>query len=193
MTIITIGIDLAKNIFAVHGVNESGQAELVKPKLSRDQLLPLIANLPPCLIGMEACSGAHHWARLFREYGRTIKLMAPNFVTPYRMSGKRGKALTPFNRRTPCDRIAVRRFNQQVVMVAHQAIGVDHPVESINRFGQHLQKQRPVGVVPIDILPPVTTRSDVIKAVREFEAEWACHGGIISKTGRIGKKKDLTP
>ena len=60
MSIIVIGIDLAKNIFAVHGVNESGHAELVKPKVSRDQLLPLIANLPPCLIGMEACSGAHH-------------------------------------------------------------------------------------------------------------------------------------
>ncbi len=61
MSIITIGIDLAKTIFAVHGVNESGQAELVKPKVSREQLLPLIANLPPCLISMEACSGAHHW------------------------------------------------------------------------------------------------------------------------------------
>ena len=63
MPIITIGIDLAKNIFAVHGVNENGKPELVKPKVSRDQLLPLIANLPPCTIGLEACSGAHHWAR----------------------------------------------------------------------------------------------------------------------------------
>ena len=91
MTIITIGIDLAKNIFAVHGVNESGHAELVKPKVSRDQLLPLIANIPPCTIGLEACSGAHHWARLFRVHGHTVKLMAPKFVTPYRMSGLRGK------------------------------------------------------------------------------------------------------
>ena len=69
MTIMTIGIDLAKNIFAVHGVKESGRAELVKPKVSRDHLLPLIANLPPCTIGMEACSGAQHWARLFRVLG----------------------------------------------------------------------------------------------------------------------------
>ena len=61
MSIITVGIDLAKNIFAVHGVNEIGKAELVKPKVNRDQLLPLIANLPPCVIGMKACSGAHHW------------------------------------------------------------------------------------------------------------------------------------
>ena len=64
MSIIVIGIDLAKNIFAVHGINHDGKAELVKPRVNREQLLPLIANLPPCLIGMEACSGAHHWARL---------------------------------------------------------------------------------------------------------------------------------
>jgi len=91
MSIITIGIDLAKNVFAVHGVNENGRAELVKPKVPRDQLLPLIANLPPCVIGMEACTGAHHWARLFRQHGHTVRLIAPKFVTPYRMSGKRGK------------------------------------------------------------------------------------------------------
>jgi transposase len=91
MSIITVGIDLAKNIFAVHGVNEAGKPELVKPKVTRDQLLPLVANLPPCLIGMEACTGAHHWARLFRQHGHTVRLIAPKFVTPYRMSGKRGK------------------------------------------------------------------------------------------------------
>jgi len=91
MSIITVGIDLAKNVFAVHGVNEAGRAELVKPKVARDQLLPLIANLPPCLIGMEACSGAHHWARQFRQHGHTVRLIAPKFVTPYRMSGRRGK------------------------------------------------------------------------------------------------------
>ena len=91
MNIITIGIDLAKNIFAVHGVDENGKAALVKPKVARDQLLQLIANLPPCLIGMEACSGAHYWARLFRQYSHSVKLMAPKFVSSYRMGGKRGK------------------------------------------------------------------------------------------------------
>ena len=65
MSIITIGIDLAKNVFAVHGVNESGEVELVKPKVLPDQRLPLIANLPPCLIGMEACSGASIGSTLY--------------------------------------------------------------------------------------------------------------------------------
>lgn len=91
MPVVTVGIDLAKNVFAVHGVDEAGRAVLIKPRVSRDQLLALIAQLPPCLIGMEACSGAHHWARMFQQYGHTVKLIAPKLVAPYRMSGKRGK------------------------------------------------------------------------------------------------------
>jgi len=91
MPIVTVGIDLAKNVFAVHGVDEAGKAVLIKPRVARDQLVTLITQLPPCLIGMEACSGAHHWARVFQQHGHTVKLMAPKLVAPYRMSGKRGK------------------------------------------------------------------------------------------------------
>ena len=57
----------------------------------RAKLMEIIAGLPACLIGMEACSGAHHWAREFQKYGHTVRLMAPKFVAPYRLSGKRGK------------------------------------------------------------------------------------------------------
>ncbi len=91
MGILYVGIDLAKNVFAVHGVNESGQPELVRPSVARAKLHELIASLPPCVIGLEACSGAHHWARLFMAHGHTVRLMAPKFVVPYRLSGKRGK------------------------------------------------------------------------------------------------------
>ena len=127
MSIMTVGIDLAKNVFAVHGVDENGKAVLIKPKVSRDQLLPLIAQLPPCLIGIEACSGAHHWARLFRDYGHTVKLMAPKFVTPYRMSGKRGKndaadaaaiceAVTRANMRF----VPIKEEHQQIILTLHR-------------------------------------------------------------------------
>ena len=127
MSIITVGIDLAKNVFAVHGVDDNGKPVLVKPKVSREQLLPLIAQLPPCLIGMEACSGAHHWARLFRQYGHTVKLMAPKFVTPYRMSGKRGKndaadaaaiceAVTRPNMRF----VPIKEEHQQIILCLHR-------------------------------------------------------------------------
>ena len=65
MAIVFVGIDLAKNVFAVHGVNEAGKPELVRPAVARARLLELIATLPPCTVAMEACSGGHHWARLF--------------------------------------------------------------------------------------------------------------------------------
>ena len=87
MTILTVGIDLAKNVNAVHGVNEASKAELTRPAVPRDKLHELIASLPPCVIGMEACSGAHHWARLSQASGHTVRLIAPKFVTPYRMTG----------------------------------------------------------------------------------------------------------
>jgi transposase len=127
MSIVTVGIDLAKNVFAVHGVDDNGKAVLVKPKVSREQLLPLMAQLPPCVIGMEACSGAHHWARQFRQHGHTIRLMAPKFVTPYRMSGKRGKndaadaaaiceAVTRPNMRF----VPVKEEHQQIILCLHR-------------------------------------------------------------------------
>lgn len=91
MAIVTVGIDLAKNVFSVHGVDETGKPALVRPEVPRAKLLELIAHLPSCLIGMEACSGARRWAREFAKFGRIVRLMAPKFVAHYRMSGKRGK------------------------------------------------------------------------------------------------------
>ena len=82
-----LGIDLAKQSFQLHGVDESGQTVLRK-KLSRIKLTVFIASLPPCLIGLEACGGAHHWARTFTNFGHTVRMMAPQFVKPYVKSNK---------------------------------------------------------------------------------------------------------
>jgi hypothetical protein len=76
ITIVTVGIDLAKNILAVHDVDETGKATMVRPEVSRGILLELIGNLPPCLIGMEACSDAHHWARESAKVGHAVRLRA---------------------------------------------------------------------------------------------------------------------
>lgn len=62
-SVATLGIDLAKNVFALHGVNEAGKVQLLRPSVARAKLNELVASLPPCLIGIEACSGAHYWAR----------------------------------------------------------------------------------------------------------------------------------
>lgn len=83
----TVGIDLAKNVFSVHGIDARGRV-VVRRAVSRVKLAELVAQLSPCLIGMEACSGAHEWARRFSAFGHTVRLMAPKFVMPYRKSGK---------------------------------------------------------------------------------------------------------
>ncbi len=85
--ITTVGIDLAKNVFSLHGVDAAGETVLRKT-VRRERLVETVAALSPCLIGMEACSGAHEWGRRFQQHGHTVKLMAPKFVAPYRKSDK---------------------------------------------------------------------------------------------------------
>jgi transposase len=128
MTIVTVGIDLAKNVFAVHGVSAAGKAELIRPKVARGKLHELIAALSPCTIGMEACSGAHHWARLLREHGHTVRLIAPKFVTPYRMSGTRGKtdaadaaAICEAVQRPAMRFVPLKTLDQQARLTVHRA------------------------------------------------------------------------
>ncbi len=87
MNIKRVGIDLAKQVFQVHGVDCHDKAVLRK-QLRRNQFLGFFATLSPCLIGMEACGGAHHWARELQKQGHTVKLIAPQFVKPYVKSNK---------------------------------------------------------------------------------------------------------
>jgi len=82
----TLGIDLAKNVVRVHGVDVHGN--VVKKRLTRLKVLPFVAQLSPCLIGMEASGSAHYWAREFSQLGHTVKLMPPQFVKPYVQSQK---------------------------------------------------------------------------------------------------------
>jgi transposase len=82
-----LGIDLAKQVFHLVGMDAHGTI-VVRKRLYRAQVMVFIAQLPPTLIGMEACGGAHYWARRFREHGHDVKLMAPQFVTPYRKANK---------------------------------------------------------------------------------------------------------
>jgi transposase len=87
MKITTVGIDLAKSVFQVHGVDERGKA-LLRKQLKRSEVLKFFTNLPTCLVGMEACGSAHHWARKLIALGHTVKLMAPSFVKPYVKTNK---------------------------------------------------------------------------------------------------------
>lgn len=119
----TVGIDLAKNVFSVHGVDASG-AVRVRKTVSRGKLVELVAQLPPCLIGLEACSGAHEWARRFSVFGHTVKLMAPKFVIPYRRGGKNdgndAEAICEAVARPNMRFVPVKDLNQQAVLTLHR-------------------------------------------------------------------------
>lgn len=123
MSVSAIGIDLAKNTFSLHGIDEQGKARLRKT-VSRKKLLNTLANVPPCLIGMEACSGAHYWARELSKLGHDVRIMAPKFVIPYRKGGKNDnndaeaicEALTRPNMRF----VPVKSAEQQAVLALHR-------------------------------------------------------------------------
>jgi transposase len=124
MNITTIGIDLAKSVFQVHGVDEQGKVVL-KKQLKRTQMLPFFANLPPCLIGMEACGGAHFWARKLEQLGHTVKLMAPQFVKPYVKTNKHdaadAEAICEAVSRPSMRFVPLKSGDQQAVLSVHRA------------------------------------------------------------------------
>lgn len=87
MQVTTMGIDLAKQVFQVHGIDTRGTVVL-KKRLTRSALHTFMANLPPCRVGMEVCGSANYWSRRFRAYGHDVRLMGPQFVKPYVKSNK---------------------------------------------------------------------------------------------------------
>jgi transposase len=124
MKITTAGIDLAKNLQQVYGVDERGNAVL-KKQLKRGQVVSFFVNLPPCLIGMEACGSAHHWARKLQKLGHTVKLMAPQFVKPYVKTNKNdaadAEAICEAVSRPNMRFVPIKNGEQQAVLALHRA------------------------------------------------------------------------
>jgi transposase len=124
MKVTTIGLDLAKNVLQVHGVDERGKAVL-KKQLKREQVTLFFANLPICLIGMEACGSAHFWARKLQSFGHTVKLMAPQFVKPYVKTNKNdvadAEAICEAVSRPNMRFVPIKTAEQQSVLSLHRA------------------------------------------------------------------------
>ncbi len=120
---IVLGIDLAKHSFQLHGVDEDGHVVL-KKKLSRRKLTAFIVNLRPCLIGLEACGGAHHWVRVFTAMGHTVRMMAPQFVKPYVKSNKNdavdAEAICEAVQRPNMRFVPVKFIEQQDIQSVHR-------------------------------------------------------------------------
>lgn len=124
MHITTVGVDLAKSVFQVHGVDKRGKT-VVQKRLKRSQVLEYFVQLPPCLIGMEACSSAHHWARKLQEQGHEVKLMAPQFVKPYVKANKTdaadAEAICEAVTRPTMRFVPIKSIDQHSVLSLHRA------------------------------------------------------------------------
>src|SRR5512144_1630300 len=124
MNITTVGIDLAKKVFQIHGVDQQGKLAL-KKSIKRAQVLPFFANLPPCLIGVEACGSAHYWARTLEQLGHTIKLMAPQFGKPYVKTNKNdaadAEAICEAVSRPSMRFVPIKTGAQQAILSLHRA------------------------------------------------------------------------
>ena len=193
MAIVTVGIDLAKNVFAVHGVDATGRAVLVRPSVARSKLLELVASLPPWLIGMEACSGAHHWARLFSAHGHTMRLMAPKFVAPYRLSGRRGKndaadaaAICEAVTRPSMRFVPPKSIEQQSQLMVHRARQgfVQQRTATINRIRGLLSE---FGIVLP--LKAATIRREAMRQLEDLPG-WAntVIGDLLSEVSRLDER-----
>ncbi len=123
MNITTVGFDLAKNVFSLHGVDANGKAVLRK-SVSRGKLLECFSQLPRCVVGMEACTGAHHWARQLITLGFDARIIAPRFVIPYRKSGKNdgndAEAICEAVSRPAMRFVPIKSAEQQAVLSLHR-------------------------------------------------------------------------
>lgn len=195
----TIGLDLAKNVFQVHGIDAQGKV-LVRRALRRGEVLPYFTKLSPCLVGMEACATAHHWARELIKLGHTVKLMPPAYVKPYVKRGKTdaadAEAIAEAVTRPTMRFVAVKTVDQQAVLMLHKVrdLLVRQRTMLINALRGHLAEfglvaaQGPAGVKAViaefhahqDTLPDLARSAigrligrieEVAGQVRKAEAE----------------------
>lgn len=124
MEISTIGLDLAKNVFQVHGLDDQGKV-VVRKALRRSQMLPFFAKLSPCLVGIEACGTSHYWARELSKLGHEVRLMPPAYVKPYVKRGKTdaadAEAICEAVTRPTMRFVPVKSEAQQAVLSMHRA------------------------------------------------------------------------
>lgn len=143
MQVTTIGIDLAKNVFQVHGIDAAGKVVITK-KVRRSQVLELFERLPPCLIGMEACATSHHWGRELKALGHDVRLMPASYVKAYVKRGKNdaadAAAICEAVTRPTMRFVPIKTADQQALLMLHRTrdLLVRQRTQLINAIRAHL-------------------------------------------------------
>src|SRR5262252_520511 len=211
-TITTIGLDLAKKVFQVHGVDAEGVV-VVARKLRRKEVLAYFAKLPPCLVGMEACGSAHYWAREITKLGHTVKLMPPRYVKAYVKRGKTdaidAAAICEAVTRPSMSFVPVKGIEQQGLSMLHGARSqlIGQRTQLINAVRGHLSE---LGIVAergllglaelaaivrdeSDQRLPVAARASLMIPVRQIETLSAEIGSLDSSLWKENKSSERGP
>jgi transposase len=139
----TIGLDIAKSVFQVHGTNAAGEV-VIRRQVKRAQVLKFFASLPPCLVGIEACASAHHWSRELQALGHRVKLMPPSYVKPYVKRQKNdtadAEAICEAVTRPTMRFVETKTMEQQSVLMLHRVrlMLVRHRTKLINAIRAHM-------------------------------------------------------
>ncbi len=199
--ITTIGLDIAKNVFQVHGVDAEGNV-LIRRQLRRSRVLPFFKDLAPCLVGIEACATAHHWARQLIALGHEVKLMPPHYVKPYVKRNKNdaadAAAICEAVTRPSMRFVALKGVEQQSVLMGHRTreLLVRQRTMVVNAMRAHMAEfgiVAPVGVPQVkkllDIIAdgddarlPALARTCLESLARQFVS---LHGEIVAAERRI--------
>ncbi len=122
-TVTAVGIDIAKNVFQIHGVDKKGRC-ILKKRLSREKLLDFMRSLSPCIVGIEACGSSHHWARELKKLGHEVKLMSPQYVKPYIKTNKNdcndAEGICEAVSRPSMHFVSVKSIEQQDIQALHR-------------------------------------------------------------------------
>jgi transposase len=196
MEITTIGLDIAKRVFQVHGADAAGKGQL-RRKLQRAEVLTFFASLPPCLVGIEACSTAHHWAREIKSLGHDVRLMPASYVKPYVKRGKTdtadAEAICEAVTRPTMRFVPIKTAEQQAVLMLHRTrdLLVRQRTMLVNALRGHMAELgfiAPQGISRISDLLAVLLGEDDAKlprlarqALRGLAAELEALGGRVKE------------
>jgi len=190
MTITTIGLDLAKNVFQAHGVDADGEV-VIRRQLRRNAVLPFFTDLPSCLVGLEACGSSHHWARELKRMGHDVRLMPPHYVKPYVKRGKNdaadAEAICEAVTRPSMRFVPLKGEEQQSVLMVHRTrnLLVRQRTMLVNALRSHLSE---FGVVVAKGIENITKLAAIVES---NEKDHLPEAAVTALTMIIGQLRDL--
>lgn len=186
MQVTTIGLDIAKHVFQIHGIDQDGQV-LVRRQIRRGEVLAFFRRLPPCLIGMEACSTAHCWARALAALGHEVRLMPAAYVKPYVKRGKSdaldAEGICEAVTRPTMRFVAIKSADQQAVLILHRTrdLLVRQRTMLVNALRGHLAEFGIIAPQGLPSVPKLIALAEKARGSSLPDLAWRCIGLILAQ------------